>query len=75
MLLIERLYPWCQNIGGRRCGIMYWSGLNMVRILFKMILVTHTHTHEEHELVPLVLMHSVKLCMDETLEEGDKYFI
>ena len=34
-----------------------------------------TGTLEEHRHILLVLMHGIKLCMDEYLQQGDKYFI
>ena len=32
-----------------------------------------THTHEEQKLLILIIIHSIKLWMDEALDDGDKY--
>ena len=35
----------------------------------------HTNTHDEHKLLILVLINSIKLCMDESLEYCYKYVL
>ena len=34
-----------------------------------------TCTHKEHKIIILVIMHSIKLCMNEYLDQGDNCFL